>query len=91
MLWAHDNIQLPDNYFSSLVQLKSLKKLLSIDTTLKENYARTISEDLEKSYIIQIPDAHMVEQRSDKDWYLPHHPVINPNKQGVQQKSTVLL
>ena len=24
MLWAADNIQLPDNYFSSLVQLKSL-------------------------------------------------------------------
>ena len=82
MLWADDNIQLPNNYFSSLIQLKSLEKRLSRDTTLKENYAKTISEDLEKGYVIPIPDAHMVEQRSDKEWYLPHHPVINPNKPG---------
>ena len=82
MLWADDNIQLPINYFSSLVQLKSLDKRLSKDKTLKENYAKTISEDLEKGYVIPIPDAHMVEQRSDKEWYLPHHPVINPNKPG---------
>ena len=41
MLWADDNIQLPNNYFSSLVQLKSLEKRLSRDTSLKENYAST--------------------------------------------------
>ena len=46
LLWADDNIQLPKNYFSSLVQLKSLKKRLSRDTSLKENYANTILEDL---------------------------------------------
>ena len=49
MLWADDNIQLPSNYLSSLVQLKSLEKRLSRDTTLKQNYANTIREDLEKS------------------------------------------
>ena len=80
MLWADDNIQLPNNFFSLLIQLKSLKKWLSRDTTLKENYAKTISEDLEQGYVILTPDAHVVEQRSDKEWYLPHHPVINPNK-----------
>ena len=36
MLWADDNIQIPTNYFSSLVQLKSLKKQLSRDTALKK-------------------------------------------------------
>ena len=51
MLWADDNIQLPNNYFSSLVQLKSLEKRLSRDTTLNENYANTIREDLEKGYL----------------------------------------
>ena len=71
-----------------MVQLKSLKKRLSRDTTLKENYAKTISEDLEKGYVMQIPDAHMVEQRSDKEWYRPHHPVINPNKPGKVRKFT---
>ena len=82
MLWADDNIQFPNNYFSSLVQLKSLEKRLSRDTTLSENYANTIREDLEKGYLITVPDAHKFEQRSDKEWYLPHHPVINPNKPG---------
>ena len=82
MLWADDNIQLPNNYFSSLIQLKALEKRLSRDTTLKENYAKTNSEDVVKGYVIPIPDAHRVEQRSDKEWYLPHHPVINPNKPG---------
>ena len=65
MLWAGDNILLPNNYFSSLVELKSLKKRLSRDTTMKENYATTIREDLEKSYLITVPDSHKVEQRSD--------------------------
>ena len=36
MLWADENIQLPNNHFSSLVQLKSLKKRLSRDTSLKK-------------------------------------------------------
>ena len=49
---------------------------------MKEIYANTIREDLEKGYLITVPDAHKVEQRSDKEWYLPHHPVINPNKPG---------
>ena len=48
---------------------------------MKENYANTILDDLGKGYFITVPDAHKVEQRSDKEWYL-HHPVINPNKPG---------
>ena len=66
MLWADDNIQLPNNYFSSLVQLMSLEKRLLRDTTLNDNYASTICEDLEKGYLITVPDAHKVKQRSDK-------------------------
>ena len=82
MLWVDDSIQLPNNYFSSLVQLKSLEKRLSRDTSLKENYANTIREDLEKVYLITVHDAHKAEQQSVKEWYLPHHPAINPNKPG---------
>ena len=82
LFWADDNIQLPNNYFSSLVQLKSLKKRLSRDTTLNQNFANTIRENWGKGYLITVPDAHKVKQRSDKEWYLPHHPVISPNKPG---------
>ena len=82
MLWAADITQLPNNYFSSLVQLKSLEKRLAKDEDLREKYTSTIKEDLNKGYVIEVPVAHKIENRSDKVWYLPHHPVLNPNKPG---------
>ena len=44
-----------------------------------KRYAQTIQDDLDKGYVIN------VESRDDKhcagrEWYLPHHPVVNPNK-----------
>ena len=80
ILCAEDKIQLPENYVLSLVQVKCLKKRLS--RILIDIYARTISEYLEKCYLTTVPDAHIIDQRSGKQWYLPHHPVINPNKLG---------
>ena len=44
MLWAEDNIELPNNYFSALVQLKSLEKRLAKELTLWEKYSNTIKE-----------------------------------------------
>ena len=82
VLWAADINQLPNHYFSPLVQLKSLEKRHSRDTTLNERYANTFRQDLEKGYLITVPDAHKVEQRSDIEWYLPYHPVVNQNKPG---------
>ena len=49
---------------------------------LRDKYTSTIKEDLNKGYVIEVPDAHKAENRSDKEWYLPHHPVLNPNKPG---------
>ena len=84
MLWAADNTKLPNNYFSSLVQIKSPEKRLAKDEDLSEKYTSIIKEDTSiiKGYVIEVPDAHKVENRSDKEWYLPHHPVLNPNKPG---------
>ena len=42
MLWAADNTKLPNNYFSSLVQLKSPKKRFAKDEDLREKYTITI-------------------------------------------------
>ena len=82
MLWAEDNIELPNNFFSALVQLKSLETWLEKDQTLREKYSNTIKEDLDKGYVVRVKDAHKVESRSEREWYLPHHPVVNPNKPG---------
>ena len=82
MLWAEDNIELPNNYFSALVHLKSLEKRLAKDQNLREKYSNTIKEYLDKGYVVRVKDSHKVESRSEREWYLPHHPVVNPNKPG---------
>ena len=48
MLCAEDNIELPNNYFSALVQLKSLEKWLTKEQLLREKYSNIIKEDLDK-------------------------------------------
>ena len=82
MLWAEDNIELPNNYFSVLVQLKSLEKRLAKDQTLREKYSSTMKEELDKGYVVRVKDAHKKESRSERECYLPHYPVVNPNKPG---------
>ena len=82
IMWAEDNIELPNNYFSAVVQLKSLEKRLTKDQTLRENYSNTIKEDLDKGYVERVKDAHKRESCSRREWYLPHHPVANQNKLG---------
>ena len=46
MLWADDNIHLPDNFYTSLVQFKSLKKRLEKDLNLKTQHASDNRSDL---------------------------------------------
>ena len=58
MLWVEDNIELPNNYFSALVKLKSLEKRLTKDQTLRRKYSNTIKEDLDKGYVVRVKDAH---------------------------------
>ena len=82
MLWAENNNEVPNHYFSALVQLKSLEKRLTKDQILREKYSNAIKEDLDKGYVVRVKDAHKVESRSERDWYLPHHPVVNPHKPG---------
>ena len=57
MLWAADNTKLPNENFSSLVQLKSLEKRLAKDEDLIEQYTSTIKDDLNRWYVIEVPDA----------------------------------
>ena len=81
MLWADDNIHLPDNFYASLVQFKSLEKRLEKDLNLKTQYASDIRSDVEKGYVVPV-SPHDSKNRSAREWYVPHHPVLNPNKPG---------
>ena len=81
MLWFDSNVSLPNNYYTSLAQFKTLERRLSKDPEPREKYADTIREDIRKCYVVSVEpyDPH---KRSDREWYLPHHPVVNPNKPG---------
>ena len=79
MLWNDKESTLPNNYFSSLAQLKSLEKRLDKDPSLREKNAETFREDIQKGYVITVK-AHDPKSRADREGYLPHHPVLNPKK-----------
>ena len=81
MLWTDDSIKLPDNYYSSLIQFKSLEQRLSKQLSLKEQYSKSVRDDLEKWYIIEV-EKHDPNCRTPREWYVPHHPVVKPHKLG---------
>ena len=81
MLWREPDIELPNNYYAALAQLKSLENRLGKDADLRERYAQTIKDDLEKGYLKTVEPSES-QMRSKREWCLPHHPVLNPNKPG---------
>ena len=81
MIWCDKHVNLPDNFPAAARQLKFLEKRLSRDPELATNYKKTIDMDLEKRYIIRLTKEEAGAPVTRK-WYLPHHPVINPEKPG---------
>ena len=73
VLWAEGNMELPINYFSMLVQLKSLGKTLMKDRLSREKYLNTFNEDndYEKGFIVKFKDAHKLKYCSQRECYPP--------------------
>ena len=81
MLWSEPEPNLPNNYGSALGQLYSLERRIQRDPNLKELYQQSIDTDVEKGFV-KILGKSEVKGSSGKEWFLPHHPVLNPNKPG---------
>ena len=81
MLWSEPEPNLPNNYGSALGQLYSPERRFQRDTNLKELYQPSIDTDVEKGFV-KILGKSEVKGTFGKEWYLPHHPLLNPNKQG---------
>ena len=71
--------KLQNNYFSAVSQLKSLQKRLQNDPGLNQKYNQTLQADLDKNVVKPV---EMQAPPPESIWYLPHHPVTNPNKPG---------
>ena len=81
MLWSEPEQNLPNNYSSALGQLYSLERRFQRDPNLKNLYQQSIDTDVEKGFV-KILDESEVKGTFGNEWYLPHHPVLNPNKPG---------
>ena len=54
MFWAEDNIHLPDNFYASMVQFKSLEKRVEKDLKLEIQNASDIRGDVKEAYLVPI-------------------------------------
>ena len=79
MLWSEPEPNLPNNYSSALGQFYSLERRFQRNPNLKSLYQQSIYTDVEKGFV-KILDKSEVKGTFGKEWYLPHHPVLNPNK-----------
>ena len=57
------------------------KKNLKLDLTIAERYKETIDGYLEKGYARKL-SPQKAASRTPKQWFLPHHAVLNPNEPG---------
>ena len=80
LLWKNSKPHLPNNYSSAVSQLKSLERRLEKDANLKQRYKETIDVDVQKGFVRILDEAELENTKSDLQWYVPHLPVLNPNK-----------
>ncbi|XP_031575495.1 uncharacterized protein LOC116309086, partial [Actinia tenebrosa] len=81
LLWKREKPQLPYNRPLAEARLRSLKGRLVRDPELLLRYKSAIEGHLDKGHARKLTKDE-VETVSDKTWFLPHHPVSNPNKPG---------
>ena len=77
MPWKQDRPSLPDNYSMALNRLQCTEKKLNRSPELGEVYKQILQTYQEKGYIHKVPHE---EVKPDQLWYLPHFPVLRPDK-----------
>ena len=80
LLWREDEVKLPNNFYSAMGQLRSLERRLQKDETIKKRYKEAIDTDVNAGCVRKVDLAELNETKEKLQWYLPHHPVINPHK-----------
>ena len=80
LLWKNAKPHLPNNNTSAVSQFKSLKRRLEMDANLKQRYKETIDVDVLKGFVRILDEEQLENTKSDIQWYVPHLPLLNPNK-----------
>ena len=73
----------PDNRQMAEKRLSCLRRKLEKNKDLHQKYVDRMSDLSKQGYAVPVPEQDV--HRSDgKVWFLPHHPVINPNKEKIR-------
>ncbi|XP_068674398.1 uncharacterized protein [Montipora foliosa] len=81
LLWRDDNPVLPYNRPLAEARLQYLKRRFRRDPELEVKYRDVIQDCVDKGYARKL-NKQEVAAVSNITWYIPHHPVTNPNKPG---------
>jgi len=82
LLWRADDINLPDNRSTAMRRLLSLEKRLIRDSQLRKRYIVALEEYIQQHHARKLTAEEMSSGIPGRIWYIPHHPVLNPNKPG---------
>ena len=86
MLWNDNPRHLPDNFFSAMGQLKSLDARFEEESELEVRYEETIKTDHAKGFVRKLTTVEIESTTKCPQWYLPNHPVVNPQKPEKMRK-----
>ena len=77
--WREEDVHLQFNRPLAKARLQHLKSRLKKSDDLSSKYKSVIQDYVDTGYARKLSPEE-AEERSSKTWYLPHHPVLNPNK-----------
>lgn len=81
LLWRDENVKLLNNRSEAVRRLSSLTRRFSRDPDLEEKYRAVMKEYVAKGCAHKLtPEKAAV--TGPRTWYLPHFPLLNPNKPG---------
>ena len=81
MLWSETERNLPNNCSSALGWLYSRERRLQRVPNLSL-YQQSIDTSVKKGFV-KILDESKAKGTFGKEWHMPHHPILNPNKPGI--------
>jgi len=77
MPWKDNKPVLPDNYTMALRRLQNTEKRLQTSSQLGKDYDEVIQSYVKRGYIRKVSPE---EKAPDEVWYLPHFPILRPDK-----------
>ena len=83
MPWKRNKCSLPDNYSLALHRLQNTEKKLSRSPDVGQAYKEVLQTYEEKGYIHKVPCQG---KKPDQFWFLPHFPVLRPEKSTTKTR-----